>query len=231
MEEFSLEKYLHEYIKDIVNSQIDISDLASMVANEISIDEWLIDSAIERIVTPEYISEAIDTSDIVNEIINDNISDIEDALDIDSITEKVVESIDMYSLTTDVKDGVTDDILHLAHLGATEFFTNFNPSNDTLLTRAFTKAVNNVINGVASESYVEDKNFLVGPFNGLEDSSDKSEDTIQISKSELDEIILSCIGIVVTQAEIENIYSIPANSIYDKVIKNLPLKFNKLINK
>jgi len=231
MEEFNLEKYLHEYIKDIVNSQIDISDLASMVANEISIDEWLIDSAIERIVTPEYISEAIDTSDIVNEIINDNISDIEDALDIDSITEKVVESIDMYSLTSDVKDGVADEILDLVHLRYIEFFNSFNPSNDTPLNRSFTKAVNAAINGVTTENSVEDKNFLVGPFNGLENSNDKVEETIEVSKSELEEMITSCVGVILTEGESQNLLLTPAVDLYNKVVRGLPFKFNKLMNK
>lgn len=219
MEEFSLEKYLHEYIKDIVNSQIDMSDLASMVANEISIDEWLIDSAIERIVTPEYISEAIDTSDIVNEIINDNISDIEDALDIDSITEKVVDSIDMYSLTTDVKDGITDDIMHLAHLGATEFLKNFNPTNDTPLTRAFTKAVKAAIDGVISENHVEDKNFMVGPFNGLEDNV--ITPTISLTKQELDQIIASTISSISQLSRYKSINDIPADEIYTAIVNSL----------
>lgn len=226
-----------QYIRDVVDEHIDISQLAMDVSQEITISPEIIHAEIDEYLDENRITELVDVDVIADAILNNNLSAIEEGLDYHTIADNVYERISISDIADDVIGNHLGDIMDsidynlitenvLSDIDYQEIVCNVTKHQD------FVFAVKQLIAeyNSAPKDVPEEKNFIMGPYDRLEDPKE-SQVLMHFTKDQLKDIVIASILGAMNQSNSNGLHSTPADELYDKVVSIFPYQIREFLNR
>lgn len=138
---------LESFVESVINNTIDYEMIANEVVKEINISEDMLDHAVKQHLDYSAIADEVDIDSVCENIINNYMSDIQDALDLDYISENVLERVDITELTNDVMNemDIQDEIALGFNNHLEESLSGFDPEERTPLNIAICNVVKDSI--------------------------------------------------------------------------------------
>lgn len=228
---------IEQYIRDVIDEHIDITQLANDVSQEINISSEIIQAEIDEYLDERRVTELVDVDTIADSILNNNLSAIEEGLDYDNIADNVYERISISDIADEVMGNHLGDIVD--SLDYHDIAENVESVIDydlivekIIKNENFLKAIGKVdaVTSNSTENVIEEKNFIMGPYDGLEDPKE-SQVLMHFTKDQLKDIVIASILGAMNQSNSNGLHSTPADELYDKVVSIFPYQIREFLNR
>lgn len=194
---------LESFVENVINNTIDYEMIANEVVKEIQISDDMLDDAVRKHIDYAAIADEVDVDSIAQTIVNYHMTDIQDALDIEEISQNVLERVDITELTNDVMNemDIQSEIEFSFNTHLAQAFAGFDPEEKNTLNVHFCNAIRDAVTYLSKSGQIPTIQTAIS-------SVDESSIEKKVEKSFTPDDILS----VVSSCVISSMYGVKSDS-------------------
>lgn len=219
---------LENFVENVINNTIDYEMIANEVVKEIQISEDMLDHAVKMHIDYAAIADEVDVDSIAQTIINYHMSDIQDAIDIDQISENVLERVDITELTNDVMNEMDFqseiELSFNPHLA--EAFAGFDPEEKNTLNVHFCNAIKDAVIYLSKTGQIPTVQPVITSVNesNIEKQTEKS-----FTPDDIMSVVSSCV--ISSMYGLKSDLNMTTDQLLKKSISSLPDHIRNFIEK